>query len=162
MGILDKAIDLFTGGLGDRIVDVVQDYFPPDMSEAEKEKAALAMRQQAHKECIEMAKETYAEREQFNNRIRDLEGTAKDLQQFGWLGSIVLFLRASQRSIWGFMVLWMDIMWFSGQWDDMSQQQESALWVINLLVLGFLFGERAIKNVAPLINQVIQSKKAAS
>jgi hypothetical protein len=33
--------------------------------------------------------------------------------------------------------------------------------VINLLVLGFLFGERAIQNVAPLISDLMSRKRGA-
>jgi len=45
-----------------------------------------------------------------------------------------------------------------GRW-QLSEQQESALWVINFLVLGFLFGERAVQNVAPLITDLLEKRK---
>jgi hypothetical protein len=53
----------------------------------------------------------------------------------------------------------MDVMVFSKRWDlsslagdskDMANLQ-SAFWVVNFLVLGFLFGERAVRNVMPLV-----------
>lgn len=55
----------------------------------------------------------------------------------------------------------MDFMVFSGAWkidefvkivgnNTIGTNIESAFWMINFLVLGFLFGERAMKNVLPL------------
>jgi hypothetical protein len=49
-------------------------------------------------------------------------------------------------------------MWFMGRW-QLSEAQESALWVINFLVLGFLFGERAVQNVAPLIAEIMDKRR---
>ena len=81
----------------------------------------------------------------------------------GWLGRIVIFLRGAQRPIWGYFVLVMDIMVFSGRWNlvKLAEQTktasmvdiQSAFWIINFLVLGFLFGERAVKNVMPLLQK---------
>lgn len=103
----------------------------------------------------QLAQEAQAE---FNKRIAELEGTASDLTKFGLLGRLVVFVRGCQRPVWGFATLYMDFMWFSGRWAELSQQQESAFWIINLLVLGFLFGERAIKNLMPLITTMIEAR----
>jgi len=54
--------------------------------------------------------------------------------------------------------MYMDVMWFSGKWSGLTDQQESALWVINTLVLGFLFGERAVKNVMPFMTQFMKQR----
>jgi hypothetical protein len=60
----------------------------------------------------------------------------------------------------------MDFMVFSGQWPltgsttqnaANSLDLQSAFWVINFLVLGFLFGERAMRNVMPFFQNRIQS-----
>ena len=61
-------------------------------------------------------------------------------------------------AVWGFAVLYADMMWFSGKWGVMTAQQESALWVINLLVLGFIFGERAVANLAPVISDMMSRR----
>lgn len=160
MSFLSKVTNFLTGGLGEKIVDGIQAYFPPDMTPEQKAQLEMAIKDQSHKREVELMTLATEQDKEFNNRIRDLEGTAKDLTQFGWLGRIVVFLRGCQRPTWGVLVMYMDIMWFSGKWDSMTQQQESALWVINLLVLGFLFGERAVKNVMPLINDMIIKKKS--
>ena len=159
MSFLSKVTNFLTGGLGEKIVDGIQAYFPPDMTPEQKAQLEMAIKDQSHKREVELMTLATEQDKEFNNRIRDLEGTAKDLTQFGWLGRIVVFLRGCQRPTWGVLVMYMDIMWFSGKWDGMTDQQESALWVINLLVLGFLFGERAVKNVMPIINDMIMKKK---
>ena len=89
--------------------------------------------------------------QQFYDFINEHEGTANDLRQAGLLGRVILFARGCQRPLWGFFVMYIDFMWFSGAWKiEKDTQTEFALTVINLLVLGFLFGERAIKNIMPL------------
>ncbi|WP_230413519.1 hypothetical protein [Zooshikella ganghwensis] len=72
----------------------------------------------------------------------------------------MLFLRGAQRPVWGFATLYLDLCWFA-TW-QLTVQQETALTLINVLVLGFLFGERAIKNVMPLIMQVTRHARKAS
>ena len=52
----------------------------------------------------------------------------------------------------------MDNKWFFDV-HDFSEQQQTAMIVINILVLGFLFGERTIKNLEPLIIKVFGKVK---
>lgn len=158
MSFLSKVADFFTGGLGNKIVDGIQAYYPPDMSPTDKANLEIAIKDLAHRQQLDLQQLAAAQDAEFNNRVRDLEGTAKDLTQFGWLGRIVVFFRGCQRPAWGGLVMYMDIMWFSGKWTKMTEQQESALWVINLLVLGFLFGERAVKNVMPVITEMMAKR----
>lgn len=88
--------------------------------------------------------------------VKDMDGTIGDLDQACWMGRIVMFLRGAQRPIWGYFVGFIDFMVFSKKWDIVgNQQMESAFWVINFLVLGFLFGEQVIKNVVPLVNEMV-------
>ncbi|OED40258.1 hypothetical protein ACH42_17250 [Endozoicomonas sp. (ex Bugula neritina AB1)] len=149
-------VNTLTGGLADTLYEAVKAYFPPDMSKEDKAKIMLAMeriqmekRQQASDALLE------AERE-VTERIAQLEGTAKDLKSMPVIGRIVLFARGCQRPVWGFFTLWLDYKWFS-EW-DLSQQQQSALIAINILVLGFLFGERAAKNVMPYVIKAIHKR----
>lgn len=59
-----------------------------------------------------------------------------------------------QRPIWGFALLYIDLKVFSGAWSmTPDSQTESAFWLLNLLILGFLFGERAVRNVMPMVNR---------
>lgn len=161
MNFFTKVTNFLTGGAGSKIIDKVLKQFPDRLSDAEKadmQAAVVAAMREHEMQLLVMAKE---QDEDFNNRIKELEGTANDLKQFGWLGKIIVFLRGAQRPLWGYSVLYMDFMVFSGTWriHDIANQVgnntvgtniESAFWVINFLVLGFLFGERAMKNVLPL------------
>jgi len=92
--------------------------------------------------------------EQTTKRAATLEGTAEDLKALPLIGRIIIFFRGCQRPVWGFAVLWMDWAWFT-DWKALSEMQEVALVVINGLVLGFLFGERAVKNLMPLILRML-------
>lgn len=146
-----------TGGLADTLFDAIKTYFPPEMPLEEKGKLMLQL-QRLELEKKQQADEVLldAERE-LTQRISQLEGTAKDLKTIPYLGGLVIFMRGCQRPIWGFFTLWLDYQWFS-HW-TLSSHQQQALIAINLLVLGFLFGERAAKNIAPWIIQAIQAKR---
>lgn len=159
MAIFDKLADLFGGGLVTSVLDAVKSYLPPGMTPQEENALKLEIERMAferQKQADAMLSD--AER-QVTERISLLEGTATDLRAVPIIGPIMLFARGIQRPVWGFAVLYADMMWFSGEWGAMSPQQESALWVINLLVLGFLFGERAVANLAPIISEFISRKR---
>jgi len=156
--ILTKTVDFLSGGIGSSIVDAVKSYYPPSMSESEKSELSFRIEQSVQKQANDAARIANEERAEFNERIKSMEGTANDLKSIPIIGHIVIFLRGCQRPVWGYATLYIDFMVFSGAWNDLSDTQESALWVINLLVLGFLFGERAVKNVSPIIERLIKTK----
>jgi hypothetical protein len=163
MAIFEKVMDFLTGGIGEKIVDTVEKSLPPNISDAEKAQIDQAIRQAAREQELQLLALSQQEQENFNTRVRELEGTSADLNNAGWLGKIVIFLRGAQRPIWGYFVLFMDIMVFSGKWNLIALAKQtnntsfvdiqSAFWIINFLVLGFLFGERAVKNVMPLLQK---------
>lgn len=146
---------------GDSLVkqlgDVADRFITTKEEKAEFEKA---IRELAHKQQLDLADIAHQADVEFNTRIKDLEGTAKDLLQAGRLGKIVLFFRGAQRPAWGWGVLFFDLQYFRGA-IELGTQGEALLYAINLLVLGFLFGERAVKNVAPILKEVI-SKRSES
>lgn len=161
MSFFSKVTDFLTGGIGSKIVDKVLKQFPDRLSDAEKAEIQAAVVEATREHEIKLLEFAKEQDEDFNSRIKELEGTASDLKQFGWPGKIIIFLRGTQRPLWGYSVLYMDFMVFSGQWkidefvkvvgtNTIGANIESAFWVINFLVLGFLFGERAMKNVLPL------------
>jgi hypothetical protein len=179
MSIFEKLIDFVSGGVGGKIVESVAAHFPPSMSEKDREQMKLVVAQASRQYELELLKIAQQEQEAFNSRVKDLEGTAADLKSSGWPGRIILFLRGAQRPIWGFAVLFMDFMVFSGQWklvgttgvkDATGAIQmtsafsnfdlQSAFWIINFLVLGFLFGERAMRNVMPFFQKRFQGGSA--
>lgn len=124
----------------------------------EKAEAMLLLKEITHRQQLEVAQLEFEAEKELNNRIKDLEGTAKDLNQAGIFGKFILFLRGAQRPLWGYGVAFLDYMVFSGRWAIETDELRSSFWVINLLVLGFLFGERAVKNVAPLILKNLNKK----
>ena len=160
MGIF-AAIKGFLGdGFGSKIVDFMRDRWPPNMSEEQKAQVELAMMEISHRQEVELLQIANSTQTEFNNRIKDLEGTASDLKSIPFFGSIVLFLRGTQRPIWGFFTLYVDFLWFTTNTITWSEQQNTAAIIINIIVLTFLFGERTILNLSPLIERVFGGNKA--
>ncbi|AUR87804.1 hypothetical protein NVP1104O_54 [Vibrio phage 1.104.O._10N.286.49.A12] len=151
--MLDKLASILTGGLADTVMSGIKAYFPPDMSDEQKASVSLELQRIELEKQASVNKAVADAEKSINERIAISEGTAKDLMALPIVGRLLIFARGAQRPVWGFSTMYADYMWFSGQWSGLTQQQESSLWVINLLVLGFLFGERAVQNVAPLIAQ---------
>lgn len=157
MSIFKKLLDGVTGGFVSTAVDTFKDYFPPDMSAEQIEDLELRTKKLQSDIQQQMDNASNIAEELLTNRISQLEGTASDLKSVPFVGPMVLFLRGLQRPLWGYATLFMDYMWFS-EWPTLTSKQESALMAINILVLGFLFGERAIKNVMPLITKLFEAK----
>jgi len=153
-GLLDTITGFVGGGLFKEVKDIVQDYWPPDIAPEKKLEMQLALQQAETSKEIELGKLMNDQTAALTQRISDLEGTAADLKGIPILGPIMLFIRGSQRPAWGLGAMYADLMWFSGHWQHLTDQQEAALYLINALVLGFLFGERAVQNVAPLLGDV--------
>jgi|SRR5882672_893796 len=92
------------------------------------------------------------------DRIAELEGTASDLKGIPVLGPIMLFLRGAQRIIIGYGTAFMDYLWLTGGLGAMTEMQSRLLMTASVLVFVVLFGERAIKNVAPLIRDIFEAR----
>lgn len=153
MNLLSKVTDFIGGGLFKEIKETAMAYFPPDLTPQQKAEAELALEKTlAEKEMI-ANKILNDAASQLDKRIAEQEGTAADLKGIPILGTLVLFLRGLQRPLWGFGTMYMDNRWFFGQ-GTFTEQQQTAMIIINILVLGFLFGERTIKNLEPLIIKV--------
>lgn len=91
-------------------------------------------------------------------RIALLEGTASDLKGIPIAGPIMLFLRGSQRIVIGYGTAWLDYLWLTGGVGTLGDMQQRLLFTASLLVFAVLFGERAIKNVAPLIADIMAAR----
>ena len=160
MKILKGITDIFTGGASSvaaGVVDIVTEFIP---SESKKTDLKLKLEGFLHKEKIELLEKTNEANQIFNKRISDMEGTAKDLKAIPILGSIIIFLRGCQRPLWGFACMFIDYQVLSANWEIADDPQRKALVIIiNILVLTFLFGERTIKNLEPLILKVFGMKK---
>ncbi len=156
-GLLKGISDFLTGGFGEKVYQGIKDYFPPSMSETEKAMLQLKIKEIDHQHQIDGMKVQLEAEAAVTDRIAQLEGTVSELKTIPFVGAVVIFTRAMQRQVWGYSTLYINFLWFSGKW-TFTEQQESAMWVINLLVLGFLFGERAIQNIAPLISDLMSKR----
>ena len=157
MSLFKKIVDMAGGDVFGKIVDTAKAYFPPSMSDQEQGAFELQLRKVAHKQELSLLKATNHMEAEFNSRIKDMEGTAADLKTIPYIGPFIIFLRGLQRPLWGFATLILDWKIFAGEWTIVDgSKQDIAFLVINLLVLGFLFGERAVKNLAPLIEKLLK------
>lgn len=152
--MLDKIASMFSGGLADTVMNGIKAYFPPDMSEEQKAAINLEIQKIEMQKQMQLNAAIADAEKSINERISQHEGTAKDLMSLPVVGRIIIFARGCQRPAWGFATMFGDYYWMSGKWGVLTETQESALFAINMLVLGFLFGERAVKNVAPFIQQM--------
>lgn len=158
MSWLDNVAGLLGSSLFKEAKDLITQYWPPDVSPQQRLEFQIKL-DEAEATKREQIQKALAESERMiTERVTILEGSAQDLRAIPFIGPIVLFLRGLQRPLWGYGTMYADAMWFMGRW-TMNDQQESALWVINFLVLGFLFGERAVQNVAPLIADMMSKRK---
>ena len=153
MNFLKTLGDFIGGGLFKELKEGVMAYFPPDMNPLQKAEAELQIQDMLFKKQMEANRVLDNAASELNKRIGEQEGTASDLKTIPILGHVIIFLRGLQRPLWGFGTMLMDYKWFfcGGTFTD---QQQTAMIVINVLVLGFLFGERTIKNLEPLIVKV--------
>lgn len=159
MSFFEKLAEIATGGLAKEIFGAVKDYFPPDMPPekvAQLELAAKNLELQKSREFSEA--QANAERA-LNERIAMYEGSASDLKAVPYIGSLMLLVRGAQRPLWGFATMWIDFQVFNGSWKLTDPLIANAFWVVNFLVLGFLFGERAVTNIMPFVTNMIQTKK---
>ena len=159
MGLMSGVLDFLGGSTAGKVVDAVAGYFPPSMSESEKANLKLAVDREVREHDRQAAELARQEAQDFNRRISDLEGTASDLKAVPFIGPVVLFLRGVQRPAWGFGALYLNAMVLSGHWTLATPAMENGYNAITWLVLGFLFGERAIKNVMPFVATAISAAK---
>lgn len=168
MGILSGVISALTGGasdgaesLGTGLVKAIEDYFPPSATPEQKEQMRLAAENFALQKEIQLAALSTAAEKELDDRIAMYEGSASDLKAVPILGPLMLFLRGAQRPVWGFATIYIDYAVFSGLWKLSDSTVANAFWILNTLVLGFLFGERAVTNVMPYITNMVAVKNQA-
>lgn len=153
MGILAKVTSFLGGSIFKEIKDGIMSYFPPDMTPQQKAEIELKIQGLLNEKEAQANRVLSEAADQLDKRISAQEGSAKDLKGIPLLGAVIIFLRAAQRPVWGYCTIYMDYRWFF-EVDGLSEQQQTAMIIINILVLGFLFGERTIKNLEPLIMKV--------
>ena len=154
--ILGKVTGVFSGdgalndlaNIADRFIETGE----------EKREFQLEVQKWAHEKEMQINNAANEAATVLDKRINEQEGTAKDLLQAGWLGRIVIFLRGLQRPVWGYSTIYFVWRYYIGGLEHTQQNYNLTLTLI-LLVGGFLFGERAIKNVAPFIKDMLSARK---
>jgi len=169
--ILKGAANIVTGSLPELIEDVVgivRGQIREKMSEGEQAQIELQIREAAHKHEVEKIVAWNEQEKQFQEFVSQHEGTASDLKAIPILGHIMIFVRGCLRPLVTLVTLYADIQVLSGGWKlteaaggdaALASQYSSMLWIINIVVLVFLFGERGIKNVMPLVEGILLAKK---
>lgn len=94
-------------------------------------------------------------------RMAALEGTASDLKAIPYAGPLMLFIRGSQRIVISYGTAWVDWLWLSGGL-TLNDMQQRLLFTASLLVFVVLFGERAVKNIAPLVIDLLGAQKRSA
>lgn len=155
MSIFSKLADLAGGNAIKEIRETVMAYFPPDMTAEKKAQLDMDLGRLALERDRQAMQAQHEAQVALTEQISALEGTAADLRAVPVLGPILIFLRGAQRPVWGFATLWMDWQWVDGKLGVLTVQQEYAMVAITLLVLGFLFGERAIINILPVLDKLL-------
>ena len=149
------------GGLIGKGLEFINERWPPDMSEEQRQQMQIVVKDMLHKQEMAIREAAAQDEALFNERTIALEGTAKDLAAIPFIGSIVIFLRGAFRPLFAYFTLYADYVYLI-EGMNWTERQETLLLAINLLVLVFFFGERAMKNVMPLIVKVFAAKAETS
>ncbi len=158
MSLLNKLGGMLGSSLFKEVKETVMAYFPPEVPPEKRLEMQIKLDEVEARKREQLSAALAESERMITERVALLEGSAQDLRAVPLVGPLVLFLRGLQRPLWGYATIYGDAMWFMGRW-QLSEAQESALWVINFLVLGFLFGERAVQNVAPLIAEIMDKRR---
>ncbi len=160
MSFVSGLMGLLKGDFAKNAMTFVNTRWPPDMSEAQKANMTIVIKELTHRQAMELADVAQADEAAFNERTIKMEGTAADLKGVKVLGPIVIFLRGAFRPLFSYMVGYFDFGFFTTDTTDWSEQKMTLLIILNILVIGFYFGERLLKNVMPLITRMLEAKGA--
>ena len=97
-----------------------------------------------------------------NNKDNQIESSENsDLAGIPYLSTFFFFARGCQRVLWSIFTIILDWNVFSSEWKlQVDTPIESAFFMVNILVLGFLFGELALKNTAPSLIEILKALKS--
>ena len=96
-----------------------------------------------------------------NNKDSQIENSENsDLAGIPYLSTFFFFTRGCQRVLWSIFTIILDWNVFSNEWKLPTDTPiESAFFIVNVLVLGFLFGETFIKNTMPALTEILKVLK---
>jgi hypothetical protein len=163
--LLKGLVGAITGGVPGIVTGLIDKHLtgmdPEKRAAIERDAVAASRAHEAH--LVQLATEAQVA---FNQRIADMEGTAKDLKGLPIIGPLILGVRGMLRPIGILFTFWLDYKVFSGAWgtapDGTPILTSEVFWLINLLVLGFLFGERALINLMPFLTRFRAAKNGGN
>lgn len=158
MKLLKGLMGFLNGSFVKDSMEFINTRWPADMSEQQKAQMEIVVKDLLHKQTMDIAGVAQEDEAMFNKRTVDLEGTAADLKSIPYIGGLIIFLRGAFRPLFAYMTGYIDFIYFTTDTSAWSEQQQTLLIAINLLVLVFFFGERALKNVMPLITNVLLAR----
>ncbi len=138
-------LDLLISPVTSIIKTVLNKTLPDKISE--KEKAAISL--EAERLVIT---ELRKEEENFHQFFLQYEGAAKDVPK------VIVILRSSVRPILTYILAGTFIYGFLHP-SEFTTEQMSLIWNLNLLSLGFWYGERAMKNLGFTGKNIIKKEK---
>lgn len=148
--IIEKLLGAFTGGMGGRVMDIVDRQFPGKLSPQEKAELKLAFDRLEHEQEKELNKAAQEASEALNRRVSEYEGTAADIKSMFVVGPLIILIRSMFRPLASYTTIYLDFVYFTSGGAKFPEGSDGLLLAINLIVLGFWFGERTIKNLMPL------------
>ena len=84
-----------------------------------------------------------------------------DLSGIPYLSAFFFTVRGCQRVLWSIFTIILDWNVFSSEWKlPVDTPIESAFFLVNMLVLTFLFGEIALKNTTPSLIEILKILKS--
>ncbi len=161
MRFVSGLMGLLKGDFVKDAMDFVSTRWPADMSDIQRAEMEVVLKELAHKQAMDLSQVARDDEDAFNKRTIDLEGTASDLKSIPFIGALIIFLRGAFRPLFAYLTAYLDWVYFTTDTSKWTEQQQTLLIAINLLVLVFFFGERALKNVMPLITNALLAKGAA-
>lgn len=156
--MLKEIASFLTGGFGVKLLDTVKGYFPPSMSDKEKTDLELVIMKATQAQEVQLLALAQSADAEFYSRIKDMEGTAAEIKGIPFIGPAIVVVRSMLRPFISIFVVLLDYQIFSGAW-AWNVELKPVFVALNILVLGFWFGERMVKNVMPLFTKFMESKK---
>lgn len=148
--IIGKVLGVLSGGITDRALDIIEKQFPGKLGPQEKAQLTLELKNLDHERELAAERAGQEAMEALNRRIADYEGTAKEIKDMWLIGPVIILLRSMFRPVASYATIWMDFSYFTKDGAGWPEGSAGLLLAINLIVLGFWFGERTIKNLMPL------------
>lgn len=108
------------------------------MSEAEREELKFKMAAYTMEEARKRDSE-------FRDFVVEYEGAARDYREIPVIGPFMMMLRGIIRPAFTVLVGYLDWIYFTGP-EIWTGEQSGLLKAVNIIVLMFWFGERAVKN----------------